>query len=60
LKTDPYVAGNAKAGSVKYVSFNYYSGTEVTSQRIIKLVFNGTNWALTQAASTLTFVKKQR
>lgn len=55
LKTDPYVAGNAKAGSVEYVSFNYYSSTKVTSQRVIQLLFDGTNWG--PSKGTLTFVK---
>ncbi|MCR8557167.1 hypothetical protein KXD93_05915 [Mucilaginibacter sp. BJC16-A38] len=59
LKTDPYVAGNAKAGSVQYVSFNYYSSTKVTSQRVIQLTFDGTNWTRASAATTLTFVKSK-
>ncbi|SHM94749.1 hypothetical protein [Mucilaginibacter sp. OK098] len=59
LKTDPYVAGNAKVGSVQYVSFNYYSSTKVTSQRVIQLTFDGTNWARTPAVNTLTFVKSK-
>ncbi|MDP9076185.1 MAG: hypothetical protein M3O71_02080 [Bacteroidota bacterium] len=68
LKNDPYIAGNSKAGSVQYISFNYYvakSGSgatakpAVTSQRVIQLTFDGTNWSRTSAATTLTFVKSK-
>lgn len=59
LKADPYVAGNAKTGSIQYVSFYYYSSTKVASQRVIKFTFDGTNWVRTPAASTLTFVKSK-
>ena len=57
LKVDPSVASTAKVGSVQYVSFNYYSSTKVTSQRVIQLTFDGANWGITSASSTLTFVK---
>ena len=65
LKTDPIVAGTAAYGNTKYVSFNYYNNTvtpAVTSQRVLELVFNGTNWvtgsvpAITTTA-TGTFTK---
>jgi hypothetical protein len=58
LKADAGAMATAKAGSVQYVSFNYYSSTKITSQRIIPLVYDGTNWGRTSASGTLTFLKK--
>jgi len=49
LKQDPSVV--AKTGAVQYVSFNYYSSTKVTSQRVIALTYNGTDWVVQGNAS---------
>lgn len=57
LKTDAGVMANAKVGSTQYVSFNYYSAAKVTSQRILTLVYDGSNWTHTPATATLGFVK---
>ena len=57
LKTDAGVMATAKAGSTQYVSFNYYSTGKVTSQRILTLVYDGSNWTHTPATATLGFVK---
>lgn len=57
LKADIGVTVTAKSGDVKYVSFNYYnSGKKITSQRVLILIYNGTNWVMT-GASTLGFIK---
>ena len=56
LKADVGLAATAKIGDVKYVSFNYYSSTKVTSQRVLTLIHNGTNWTLNGNA-TLGFIK---
>jgi hypothetical protein len=60
LKADPAVAATAKYGQTEYVSFNYYvSGkTGGTYQRVMPLVFDGTNWVNTSTVTnTLSFVK---
>lgn len=66
LKADPAVYITAKAGDVKYVSFKYYqaatgsganSKPAVTSQRVIALTYNGTNWTTIATAGTIIFVK---
>jgi hypothetical protein len=54
LKADPAVAASATIGAIKYVSFNYYSSTKITSQRVIALAFNGSNWVTGNVASTTT------
>jgi hypothetical protein len=58
MKADPLLMATAKAGNVQYVSFNFYNSTKpaVTSQRVLPLVFDGTNW-LPSASGTLGFVK---
>lgn len=55
LKQDPSVI--AKTGASMYVSFNYYSSTKITSQRVLGLTYNGTNWVV-QAPASFSFVKK--
>jgi hypothetical protein len=57
LKTDAGVMATATTGSTQYVSFNYYSAAKVTAQRILAMVYNGTNWTHTPASATLTYVK---
>jgi hypothetical protein len=57
LKADVGVSVTVKTGDVKYVSFNYYNtAKKITSQRVVILIYNGTNWVMT-GASTLGFVK---
>ncbi len=58
MKADPLLMATAKTGNVQYVSFNFYNSTKpaVTSQRVLPLVFDGTNW-LPSASGTLGFVK---
>jgi len=56
LKADPLLSASATYGEVQYVSFNYYGGG--TFQRVIPLVFNGTNWVNTATiTNTLNFIK---
>jgi hypothetical protein len=60
LKADVAVASTAKYGQTEYVSFNYYvSGSSGgTFQRVMPLVFDGTNWVNTSTVTnTLSFVK---
>jgi len=57
LKADLSVSVTAKAGDVKYVSFNYYSSTKVTSQRVLTMIYDGTNWS-TSNTSTLGFIRQ--
>ncbi|WCT10503.1 hypothetical protein [Mucilaginibacter jinjuensis] len=57
LKADAGIMATTKPGSVQYVSFNYYSSTKVTSQRLFTMTFDGNNWVHTSAPVTLTFVK---
>ncbi|MDO3641732.1 hypothetical protein [Mucilaginibacter sp. L3T2-6] len=54
LKADPAVTALAKVGDVQYVSYKYF-GSGVTSQRVLPLTFNGTNWITTSTTATLTF-----
>ncbi|MDB5137649.1 MAG: hypothetical protein JWP37_4252 [Mucilaginibacter sp.] len=56
LKADLTVSPIAKSGDIKYVSFNYYSSTKITSQRVLTLIYNGTNWVMT-GTSTLGFLR---
>lgn len=59
LKADLSVSATAKTGDIKYISFNYYSSSKITSQRVIALSYNGTNWttASVPVNNTSTFVK---
>ncbi len=57
LKADLSVSLTAKTGQIEYVSFLYYSATKVTSQRVIPLVFDGTNWGTANTTATLPFAK---
>lgn len=57
LKTDLSVSVTAKAGDVKYVSFNYYSSSKITSQRVLTMIYDGTNWG-TSNTSTLGFLRQ--
>jgi hypothetical protein len=61
LKADISLMAAAKVGDVQYVSFNYYNSSvtpKVTSQRVIPLYFNGTNWGSgTTSTGTLPFGK---
>jgi len=54
LKADPAVTALARAGDVQYISYKYF-GSGVTSQRVLPLTFNGTNWVTTSTTATLTF-----
>jgi len=54
LKADASVTATATVGSIQYVSFNYYSSGKVTSQRVIAVVFDGTNWGRVTATTTAT------
>jgi hypothetical protein len=56
LKADPSVMATAKAGSVQYVSFTYYNSAKVTTQRVLAMGFDGTNWS-PLATTTLAFLK---
>lgn len=56
LKSDPSVIANAKAGSVQYVSFNYYNSAKVTTQRVMAMGFDGANWTPV-STTTLAFLK---
>jgi len=58
LKADLSVMATAKAGSVQYVSFNYYNSAKVTTQRVLTMVFDGANWApASTTTNTLLFLK---
>lgn len=66
LKADLAVAATAKPGDVQYVSYKYYvpkSGSGATAvpaanyQRVLPLVFDGTNWLAQSLPATLAFVK---
>jgi len=58
LKADVALSATAKVGDVTYVSFNYYNSAKATDQRVLPLVYNGTNWITTSLTyNTLTFVK---
>lgn len=54
LKADAAVSALAKTGDVQYVSFKYFA-SGVTSQRVLPLTFNGTNWITTATSASLTF-----
>lgn len=57
LKNDPSVSATAKIGNIKYVSYNYYASKDY--QRIMPMVFDGTNWTYKGASlNTSGFVKK--
>jgi hypothetical protein len=57
LKNDPTIADTAKAGDIEYVSFKYYA-KPVTAQRVLPLIFDGSNWVTTPTTTnTLSFVK---
>jgi hypothetical protein len=47
LKADASINAAAKTGAMQYVSFYYYNAAKVASQRIMPLVFNGTDWVPT-------------
>lgn len=56
LKADVVLMATAKYGDVQYVSFDYYGGG--TFQRVIPLVYNGTNWVNTAViTNTLNYIK---
>jgi hypothetical protein len=56
LKSDAALSATATYGETQYVSFNYYNSG--TYQRVIPLVFNGTNWVHTASiTNTLNFIK---
>jgi len=55
LKADLSVSATAKAGDVKYVSFNYYNSAKVTCQRVQPLAFDGTDWGTKSTSETLSF-----
>jgi len=57
LKTDPSVMSAAATGAVQYVSFNYYNAAKVTTQRVLAMAYNGTNW-VPNANNTAIFVKQ--
>jgi hypothetical protein len=60
LKADLSVSAIAKKGDIKYVSYNYYnSSSKITSQRVLALTYNGTDWVIGSvvASNTSTFVK---
>jgi len=56
LKSDPSVMATAKSGSIQYVSFTYYNSAKVTTQRVLAMGFDGTNWS-PLATTTLAFLK---
>ncbi|MFI5163587.1 MAG: hypothetical protein ACHQHN_20090 [Sphingobacteriales bacterium] len=56
LKADPSVMATAKAGSIQYLSFNYYNSAKVTTQRILALAYDGNNWT-PLSTTTLAFLK---
>jgi len=57
LKADPTIMDTVKRGDVEYVSFKYYA-KPVTAQRVVPLVFDGTNFVNTPTVTnTLPFVK---
>ena len=56
LKSDPNVMAVATVGTVEYVSYNYYNAAKATTQRVMALVYNGSNWVATNT-TTLNFLK---
>jgi len=58
LKADLAVSSTVKTGDVQYVSYKYFGGG--TFQRVIALMFDGTNWTtqtLPSTTSTLSFAR---
>ncbi|HEY2580909.1 MAG TPA: hypothetical protein VGI43_03840 [Mucilaginibacter sp.] len=56
LKGDPNVSATATYGQLEYVSFGYYGGGSF--QRVIPLVYNGTDWVNTASVTnTLNYIK---
>ncbi len=47
LKADASINAAAKTGAMQYVSFYYYNAAKLASQRIMPMVFNGTDWVPT-------------
>lgn len=57
LKTDPAIAANATVGQVQYVSYKYYVSSKAIYQRILPVVYDGTNWVAAQTTANATFTK---
>lgn len=55
LKTDAGIMATATTGAVQYVSYNYYNAAKVTTQRVMAMTYNGTNW-VPNVSNTLIFV----
>lgn len=47
LKADASINAAAKTGAIQYVSFYYYNAAKLASERIMPMVFNGTDWVPT-------------
>jgi hypothetical protein len=58
LKSDITVQDTISKGDIEYVSFNYYSSSDSTYQRVVPLVYDGSNYTAPMATtSTLNFIK---
>jgi hypothetical protein len=57
LKADAGVMATATTGAVQYVSYNYYNSAKATTQRVMAMYYNGTNW-VPNAPVTGIFVKQ--
>ena len=55
LKNDITIMDTVKIKDVEYVSYNYYSGKDY--QRVLGLVYDGSNWGANSTTATLPFVK---
>ncbi|QKJ28797.1 hypothetical protein HQ865_03150 [Mucilaginibacter mali] len=57
LKADATTFASAKVGNVIYVNYKYQTSATVSYQRVLPLMFDGTNWTTAPIPVTLSFVK---